>query len=184
MAKFAKIANIPRPPARTLVLEPWVFADEWGDKPSAKVCVGLRLLSEADKSKARSEAERIASEFHRQRGPNWTDAFNDAVMRQVVALGLCDPNDVTRPCELLKFAEEQVRFALTSRGTRFIFEALDRYEIESSPIGSEIGDDELQELAKRAAIAAASRLRPSERRLAHHLLEELRDVTELPELDQ
>jgi hypothetical protein len=184
VATFAQIAKAVRAPARTLILEPWVFADEWDGKPKGNVCVGLRLLSEADKSKARGEAEKSADDLHPQRSVNWTDAFNDAVMRQVGALGICDPNDVTRPTGVLPYAEEQVRVALTSRGTRFLFESLERYEIESSPIGEEVDAATLRELSERIAIVSIATVKPSVRRLAHHVLEELRAVTDLPEPDQ
>ena len=175
MVAFAKVVKAVRAPGRTLVLEPWVFADEWEDKPKAAVCVcvGLRLMSEVDKLKARVEAERLADELHPGRGEYWVDACNDAIMRQVVALGICDPNDVTKPAPVLPYAEEKVRYALTSRGVRFIFEAIDRYELESSPIGTEATGAVLADLAALLPTVKVEELRPGLRRLIHHVFEEL-----------
>jgi hypothetical protein len=173
MSTFSQLTAKTRAPARTLVLEPWVFADEWEGKPGEPVCVGLRLMSEADKGKARAEAEKHAHEMHPNGGPNWTDAFNDCLIRQVAALGLCDPNDVSKPCEILRYAEEQVRFAITSRGARSIFDAHERYEIESSPLEAEATDEELTELAELLDEQPEA-LRGNERRLLRHVLEVLR----------
>src|ERR1043166_31170 len=88
--------SAPKTPGRTLVLQPSVFADEWKRKPKAPVCVGLRLMSEADRSRSRAEAERIADDHHPRGGANWVDCFNDALVRQAAALGICDPNDATK----------------------------------------------------------------------------------------
>lgn len=145
--KLSQLAGA-RPPARTLVLESWVFADAWADRPVGAICVGLRLMSEADRQRARSEAERLALELHPRGGLNAVDAFNDALLRQTVAHGICDPNDVTKEHERLQCAEDAVGIALTSRGARFIFDALERYEIEASSSTPEASDEDLEELSR------------------------------------
>lgn len=178
MTTFAKLKEQPHPPGRTLILEPWVFADDWEDKPRETVCVGLRLMSEADKSKARGEAEKLADELHRERNLNWLDAFNDCLIRQVAALGICSPNDVTKPFDLLTFAEEQVRIALTSRGAAFIFEAIQRYDIESSPLSPEITDEEIAELSGLLGSVCSDGFTPEQRRMLGHALDIVRDATE------
>lgn len=176
MATFAQITKKPRPPGRTVVLDTWVFADEWDGKPREPVCVGLRLMSEGDKSKARAEAERLADELHPKRGANWVDAFNDCLIRQVAALGICDPNEVTKPSDILPLAEEQVRFALTSRGARFIFDEHDRYEVEVSPLYEPLTDEELAECA-RLLEACGPMLDQPKRKLLRGVLEALREVS-------
>jgi len=148
MTAFAAVEERARRPARTLILEPWVFADEWPGKPSEAVCVGLRLMSELDKTKARAEAERFAIEVHPNGGPNAVDCFNDTLLQQVAAFAICDPNDVKLPSSLFPLAESDVRQALTSRGARYIYEAYHRYEVEVSPLSSEATDAELDELAE------------------------------------
>lgn len=174
MSTFAQVTKAARPPARTLVLEPWVFADEWEHRPREAVCVGLRLMSEADKSKARAEADKLADELHPTGGPNWTDAYNDCLVRQVAALGICSPNDVTKPSEILPYAEEQVRFALNSRGANWIFDEFRRFEIELTPLEPEATDAEIDELCE--LLGNESTVVPSAlRKLLHHVLDELRD---------
>lgn len=154
MSAFGAIVENHKVPGRTLKLEPWVFADGWDEKPTSAICVGIRLMADGDKQKARASAESIASELHPQPKThdeigNWIDAFNDALVRQVAALGICDPNDVRGNCELLPMAEEQVRYALTSTGARFIFDEINRYEIEVSVIEPQLASDQVPELCKR-----------------------------------
>ncbi len=172
MGSFTQIAAKRRAPGKTIVLPLAVFADEWDRRPDAPVCVGLRQMSEGDKTKARGEAERLADEVHPRGGEGWVDCYNDALMRQVAALGICDPNDVKRPSEVLPFAEEEVRFALTGFGARFIFEELQRYEIEVSPLESEATDEEIARLIVLLEDHAHALTGPH-RRLLRAILEEL-----------
>lgn len=173
MGSFSQLVKKRRPPARALLLEPWVFADEWDRKPSEPVCVGLRLMSESDKGKARAEAERIALEYHPNGGENLGDAYVSALIRQVAALAICDPNDVTKPSEILPLAEEQVRFALTSRGAEHIFEAYRRYEVETSAIETLADKDDVTELVATLGKLDVEALQPSDRRLISYLLDRL-----------
>jgi hypothetical protein len=178
MPGFRQVTEqLARKPARLLTLEPWVFADMWERKPTTPVCVGLRLMSEQNKSRARAEAEKIALGLHPRGGPNWTEAYNDALMRFLCAFSICDPNDVEKAHELLPMAEEEVRVALTSLGTRFIFDAVDKFETEVSPLTPEATDEELTELVAamndgaldKAPTAKAS----AARRFMRYALEEL-----------
>lgn len=136
-----------RKPGATLVLPLWVFADQWEDRPTAPVCVGLRLLAENDKTQARALAVKQANDLHPERGDEWVDCFNDAVQMQIDALGMCDPNDVNKPSEAFEYAEDQLPFRITSKGAAFIFQAIQRYEVASSPIGALATSDDLQRLA-------------------------------------
>jgi hypothetical protein len=170
-----------RAPGRTLLLEPWVFADEWPNKPPEAICVGLRLLADTDKTKARFTAEEMANETHplgKSSGlsvwlANWTECFNDCLIRQVSALAICDPNDVSKPHELFPYAEAQVMEAFTSRGALFVFESLDRYEVEVSPIGELADHSELTRLAALLPHVEPGQLAPGLRRLISHVVEEL-----------
>lgn len=173
MAGFSKLVKKARPPGRTLVLEPWVFADDWDSKPKAAICVGLVRMSETSKSTARADAEKLADELHPRRGPNWIDAFNDQLIRQVVAHGICDPNDVDKPSPTLQMAQDMVGHALTSSGARFIFDAIDRYEIETSPIGVPISQDETARLCALLANADVTALPIGTRRMLSHVLDQV-----------
>lgn len=130
---FAQAKALNVTPSATLVLPPNVFASEWPMRPNEPVCVGLRLLSEDDRRKARKVAEDQASELH-STSDNWIECFNDAVKRQVAALAMCDPNDVTKPSSLFPYAEDQVLGALTVSGTQYIFDAVEQHEIDMSPL--------------------------------------------------
>lgn len=173
MTTFAQAVSERRAPGATLVLEPWVFADEWSSRPDSAVCVGLRLLSDGAKTKARKTAEELADSVHPGRGSNWVECYNDCLMRQVVALGVCDPNDVTQPFELLRYAEDQVIDALTSKGAQFVFEALERHELASSPIGIQADSEDLERLAELLPNVTPEALPPGLRRLLSHVLEQV-----------
>ncbi len=173
MGGFQKVAKKARAPGRTLEIEPWAFADDWDGKPKATICVGLKLVSETDKTVARTEAEKLADELHPRRGPLWVEAYNDALMRQVVAVGICDPNDIEKPCDTLKLAQDMVGHALTSRGTAYIFNAVDRYEIETSPIGVPASKSEVERLCELLGKTDVEALPVATRRMLSHVLEQL-----------
>lgn len=182
MSAFSEIVSAQRAPGRTIKAEPWVFADEWPDKPNEPVCFGIRLMSESDKSKARAVAEELADALHEDgrhaRNPeklgNWVDAYNDALIRQVAALGVCDPNDVTTVHGLLPYAEDQVRVALTSAGARWLFDQIEQYEIEISSVDPLLETGEVEELCARLD-AQFDELSNSDRKLLAHVLARLRD---------
>lgn len=169
-------------PGRTMMLEPWVFADNWESKPKAAVCIGLRLMSENDKGVARRDSEELALKTHPKGGVNAVDAYNDALMRHVCAFGICDPNDVTQPWASMELPEVEVRIALTTRGVQHIFEAIRKYETESSPLHREITEDEYSELVLRVDDGALERLTPARAKLARkflaYALDELREAAE------
>ncbi len=179
--------RIAKTPGRILKLEPWVFADDWSGKPKDAVVVGLRLMSDGDKSKARSAAEAMAFELHAKGGVNAMDAFNDHLVRQCAALGICSPNDAEQPAEILPAAEEQVGAALTTRGARFIFDAIHRYEVESSPLNPEATDEELVELQQLIEGGALGDLgaegEATARRFLRYVLDDLRAVTAAEETE-
>lgn len=166
-------------PPRTLVLPPSVFASEWTSRPREPVVVGLRLLADGEEQTARAEAVRCASELHPEAfTEEWLEAYNDALLRWIVARGICDPNDLTQPSQVLPMAEDQVRSALTSLGVRFIFDAIERLQVETSPLYSEASSEEIEELRHRLANAELGSLTPTAagraRRLLRYVLLELR----------
>ena len=136
-------------PSRTLVLPPSIFASEWEQRPKDAVVVGLRLMPDAEEQTARGEALRFAAELHPDFGDDWLDAYNDALLRWIVARGICDPNDVHKASDVLPMAEDQVRHALTSSGVRYIFDAIERMHIETSPIFEPADSDEVMGLVAR-----------------------------------
>lgn len=168
---FAQAKAARKKPGTTLVLPLWVFADSWEDKPEAPVCVGLRLLAENDKIQARALAAKAANDRHPEHGADWTDCYNDAIQLQLVALGMCDPNDVRQPAELFPYAEDQVAFRLTSKGAAFIFQAIQRYEVATCLIGALATADDLQRLTAMLAHVDLAALSPAQSRTIPFLIE-------------
>lgn len=158
-------------PGTTLLLPLWVFADQWESKPDAPVCVGLRLLSENDKTQARALAVKSADDLHPDRGDEWVDCFNDAVQMQIDALGMCDPNDVDKPSEAFEYAEDQLPFRITSKGAAYIFQAIQRYEVASSAIGALATTEDLGRLAAMLGKLNLATLGPAPSRTITYLIE-------------
>jgi hypothetical protein len=168
---FAQAKARLKAPGATLVLPLWVFADQWESKPDAPVCVGLRLLAENDKTQARAMAVKQANDLHPDRGDEWVDCFNDAVQMQIDALGMCDPNDVNKPSEAFEYAEDQLHFRITSKGAAFIFQAIQRYEVASSPIGALATSDDLERLATMLGKLNLATLGPAPSRTITYLID-------------
>jgi hypothetical protein len=177
MAKFSKIAERIKP-GKVVVLQPSAFSPSWEKVPRSAIAVGLRGVSDGDESTARAEAEKILrTEFTHEDPQNAVDCYNDLLMRQIVSRGICDVNDATKPHDLLR-TELTVRFALTSRTVRYLFEELERMQIETSPLHPEATDDDLRRLAAElssdhpfAALLPVEQRRM--RRLLQHVLSEL-----------
>lgn len=174
-----------RPPGRTLLLEPSVFADVWPEKPRSAICVGLRLKSQNECGKARVDAERIALEAHPRGGVNAVDAFNDALMRCVIAFCICDPNDIAKPSSLFPQPEDDVFDAFTPRGAQSIYQAIERYELETSSLAHEIDEDEIDKLVDALVADGLDHLPVAGQKLARRLLgyvhDQLRKAGALPD---
>lgn len=142
-----------RKPPATLVVPPWVYSDTWYDRPKWSyddVVIGLRTVSDGDIQVARSQAAILALQLHPRAKDDeierdlWIDAFNDAQMRNILARGTCDPNDVRVRCELWSAApEEMIREALRPEGVGFIFDEWERMKIATNPTQRVAGLDEL-----------------------------------------
>lgn len=137
-----------RIPSRHLVLTRAMFADTWQEKPAEDLAIGLRKLNDADVQTARAEAAKYAIEMHNDR-EGQIDAFNDMLMRWMIIAGTCDANDVSRPAPIFDGSEENVRSALTSQSIRYIWDQLDAFLIESSPLVLTASDEEVVTLADR-----------------------------------
>lgn len=160
-------------PSASLVVPLEAFADAWTGKPAAPVCVGLRLLSNEDRQKARVVAEGQAIEMHPRGGDGWIECYNDAVKRQAVALAICDPNDVTRSHETFPYAEDIVLIALTTRGTDLIFDAVEQHEIDQSPLEQRATPATLKRLSRLLPLVESSALSGRLSRRITSMLEEV-----------
>jgi hypothetical protein len=68
-------------------------------------------------------------------------------MRMIVARGICDPNDATKPHPLFELADDVVRAALPSATVRYLFEEIEKLQVETSPLHPEASAEEVEELA-------------------------------------
>ncbi len=186
MTTFAKVlAARDRMPTRHVVLTVDSFADDWQDKPLGEIAIGLRKISDSDTQTARAEAAKFAIGMHDDR-EGQIEAFNDALMRWLIVRGTCDANDVALNAPLFDGSEENVRNALTTKAVRFVWDELERFHLETSPIVHVATNEdfaEFLELAKHLELldlmSPASQLRI--RKLIGFCLTELRDVSTDPE---
>lgn len=128
-------------PVRHVTLEPSAFADDYPGRPMTEVAVGLRKYSDSDMQSARAEAAKYAISMHDDQ-EGQIESFNDALMRWLIVRGTCDVNDITQNNQLFEGSEENVRIALTSHSIRFLFDEIERFHIETSPVISRATDEE------------------------------------------
>lgn len=130
---------------------------------ASDMMIGVRPLSDADMTYCRGEALRAAVAWVQERGELASEVraetYNDILMQLAVARGSCDPNDVNAPFEVWGVSGQEpgvVGSYLTSHGVKLVFDAIERVTIATSPVRPEIEDDQIQELAAKAASALAA----------------------------
>lgn len=139
-------------PGRVVTVPPTVWATTWEKKPAGNVAIGLRLLSEADLVTATAESVKEATQLFPDGGDDFIESRNGFLLRWMIARGICDPNDADKPSEILPLAEDMVRDALTAAGARWLYEELERYSAEVSPIHRPIDDDQLRVLSQLLSV--------------------------------
>jgi len=181
----------PRRPARVVLVPPSAFADDYAERPTDRIAVGLRLLSEHHVTGARAEASKQATRLFRSEAGtlddigSFHDAFNDALLEHLVAAALCDPNSVTAPHPLFPYAADQVPGAFSPEGLRFLYDELARVHHEASPLVPSITADGVAELVTLLQAGAYDRqpriAQLATGKLLTHCLEQLRgEVAVLP----
>jgi hypothetical protein len=173
-----------KPPAFALV-SPSAFQENWEERPTDTVAIGLRLIADADIEDARVEAARRAHQLFPNAATDanvaevWVSCFTDALVRWIVARGTCDANDVTKPWELWRAApEDQARETLTDLGARFLFDEWEKMRITVDigiPEATDADIALLSELAGRLKHLPRDR-EARARRLLRFVLEELEDA--------
>jgi len=170
-----------RKPARVQTYPSSIFADTWAGRPTSDVAVGLRVPSDHQVSLARANAARLAVELH----PRPEDvelrvaSMNDALMREVCAMVMCDANNAHEP--YFRAQEDDVATKLTSEGVKRIFDDFERLVLETSPVHREIEDDEIDLLAARLTPEALAVMTTSRARRARRLMSFLLDELGAPE---
>lgn len=176
MSAFGKLPDA-APPAFVDV-PPQCFREDWGPRPSDTVRVGLRHVAAGTEETARGEAAKYAVEMHKDAPDLQVDAYQDALMRWIVAKATCQPSDVSRP--FWKMAEDTVREALTSAGVRLIWDRYEKMLVETSPLDPELADEDVGELIVLLETGALKNMATSQatraRRLLRFVLNDLRLV--------
>lgn len=170
-----------RPPAATMLLEPTAYASDYQHRPDEPVAVGIRLLSEADVQAAKAAAARVAVDLYEdERLAEERDlAYNDALVREVVARVACDPNDARNP--FFPGDEEEVRLALTSDGCRAIYDEWEAQAVSRSPLQPVATEEDVAALPATWARAAGLLQGPEQRRMRRLLGAVLRALREAEE---
>lgn len=155
-------------PLRHVVLRTDAFADDWREKPEGgEIALGLRKISDADTQVARAEAAKFAIDMHEDR-EGQIESFNGALMRWFIVRGTCDANDKSKNAPLFDGSEENVRNALTSNAIRYVWDEIERFHIETSPLVTAASDEDLvsfanlvrrPELLGHMSVGAALRIR-------------------------
>lgn len=138
-----------RTPVRHVVLRSDAFADDWAEKPEdgGEIAIGLRKISDADSTTARAEAAKFAMDMHDDE-TGQVEAFNDALMRWLVVRGTCDANNNTLNAPLFDGSEENVRNALTSKGIRYVWDEIEKFHLETSPLVPVATNEDMLALAE------------------------------------
>lgn len=150
-----------RRPREVLTVPAFIWAETWHERPREPVAVGLRNVSEGEVLTAQSEALRHANEIVPSTTTHpkivlWTDAYNDFLMRQLIARSVCDPNDVTAPSEALGAApEEFVLVRLNTPGVSFLFREIERFRIATDTSRREATNEEIETIVDRFATLEA-----------------------------
>lgn len=158
------------PAARTETLAPDAYLEECEGKPKTPIVVGLRTPNDKDYARAR-QAE-----------------TEDAFLLELVAVGLCDPNDCRRAHPSFPAPHDQIPIQLKPQTIRYLFDRIEQLHLETSPTIPLASDEELFLLGdalqlgdqltalEQGNVVAANRVR----RLASVLIEAL-GIETLPE---
>lgn len=181
MTGFHEVVSAKLAASATIELTTDAFSATWSGRPRAAIVFGLRVPSERDLQTARAEAVKIAVNLHAD-GIGRVEAFNDALMAQLVSYAICDPNDVMAPHPLLEFPQDQVQQYLTSRAIRDVFDAVERLQVATSPLFPEADADDVTALIGLLQTDRLTELRPVAakrvRRFLRFTLDELRQANE------
>jgi hypothetical protein len=115
-------------------------------RPECDCKIGIRLPSQDDIETIESEAMK-ALQANIGNGNDAAElAHNQSKLVNLVALCICDPNDVTQAHELFPAPNATVPVALTPAALRRLFDEIERLQIDTSPIFVEATDDDVAAL--------------------------------------
>lgn len=134
-----------RKPPKVVELPLSAWADGREDKPAAPIPIGLRLPSEDDVQRARDEASKAIEEFaSRGDTDDRVSAYNDALVRELVASSACQAADVTKP--FFEMASLDVRRRLTPDGVKRLYQEIEALRTGCDPAMPELDPEGLAHL--------------------------------------
>lgn len=112
-------------------------------RPLEPIVAGIRIPS----LEQRLTIKKVAPIFAKDYGVE----LNEALVRLYCAYGLCDANDVSKPWRWFDRPQDQAFTDLTERGASRIHDAIQKLEVETSPVFAEATDEDVAELYSRIA---------------------------------
>jgi hypothetical protein len=152
-------------PPRVVKLPVSSWRSAYEGKPEVDISVGLRLPSQDETEGIEREALRTMRE---NLGADTDKAFaiqsyQEAKLVNLVATCICDTDDVSACHPLFETPNATLPLVLTKEGLRYLFDQIERLQIDSSPIFPEASDtdvDALMELIRDGALPRLSSTNP------------------------
>jgi hypothetical protein len=130
---------------RVVRVPPSAWADHREDKPVSDVEIGLRLPSENDIQAAREEAVKVLARYpEKAHEEEKILAFNDALMRHMIASSTCHP--LNRLEHWFSLGADEIEVRMTTAGIQRLWNELEAFQIADSPAMPEAGDEQFEHL--------------------------------------
>jgi hypothetical protein len=144
LLKIAERSGPPLPP-RVVELPPSAWSADRPDRPMSAVSIGIRVPSDDDTEAAKEAAmERVAQLPSGADQSDRIDAYNDALVKNLVACSTCVPTDVTQ--RFFGMGEDEIDVRLTTDGVRRLWHEVEALRIAENPGMPEAGDEEFSHL--------------------------------------
>lgn len=174
-----KYADRVQAPPKVIELSTKSFDVKWSARPKgAAVACGLRTVGAGGVDSARANGGAYAKNLHprEEQDPLWEEAYNDALLREYVGQGICDPNDINKAPTWMRTPETESVF-FTPEALRHLFDELQKVASQESPAARPLDDVELMQLVTLVAAGGMTvlpqTLQNSHRRHLRGLLEDL-----------
>lgn len=131
-------------PPRVFALPLSAWKSTYSGRPECDIQMGIRLPGQDDVDTVETEALKALQFATKDGDESAIRAYNESKLLNLVAVCICDPNDVSKPHDLFETPNATLEVALTPQGLRRIFDEIERLQIETSPIFREASDDELR----------------------------------------